>query len=166
MNELIGNWIIPGITLLCLVLILVYVIINGGLRGFLSFIVFIACIGVYFWYTKSIPDFGVYNYILNPLKSKLLWELVFLLLIIIIQYYLLFDLFLRKISRSFNIADMFLCVGVCIFCNILLAINFLSFILPSGNFKELLNPFISTGVMMMIYVITYVLSWVMRLFNI
>ncbi len=167
---------IPVITFIVVCGICVKVIIASGIRAWITAIIYFPLIIAYMWYTKAWPVLSLYSYILDSISSQLYLWISFLLLILFIQYFMLFDYGIKNMSRSLNWESFGMTTGLCIVCNLLLSLNFFSQIFmtmsESNMNKEkidniinnLKKPFISFGVMWLLFMITYFIMFVLRQF--
>jgi hypothetical protein len=156
--------LLPIFALGVVVLITVRSILASGTRAGISLAIYFILIGAYKWYTKMNKNLDLYTYILDSLNEKKLWWWSFLLLIFIIQYFMLFDYAIKNINRQFNLGNFFMCISLCLMCNLLLSISTLSINLPIRDIISLKNPGYSTLVMCAIFLATYFSIFILRQF--
>ena len=156
--------LLPIFALVVVVLITARSILASGTRASISLTIYFVLIGVYKWYTKMNKNLDLYTYILDSLNEKKLWWWSFCLLIFIIQYFMLFDYSIKNMTRQFNVDSFFMCISLCLICNLLLSISTLSIALPIRNIVSLINPGYSTLVMLIIFITTYLLIFILRQF--
>jgi hypothetical protein len=158
------NILVPIITFVVVIGVSAKVILSSGLRAIISAAVYFLLIGVYKWYTLSMPNLNLYTYILDKINNeKLLWW-SFFLLIFIIQYFMLFDFSIKNMSRSFSAESFSMCISLCLLCNILLSMSAVSQGFANVALNELKNPAFSTLIMMGIFIITFFVIFILRQF--
>lgn len=156
--------LIPIITFIVVIGVSVKVILSSGLRAIISALIYFLLIGVYKWYTLSMPNLNLYTYILDKISNeKLLWW-SFFSLIFIIQYFMLFDFSIKNMSRSFSAESFSMCISLCLLCNILLSMSAVSQSFATFALNELKNPALSTLIMMGIFIITFFVIFILRQF--
>ena len=158
------NILIPIITFVVVIGVSVKVILSSGIRALISAIIYFLLIGVYKWYTITLPRLNLYTYILDKINSKILLWWSFFLLIFIIQYFMLFDFSIKNMSRSFSFESFSMCIALCLLCNILLSMSSISQSFANIALNELINPAFSTLIMMGIFIITYFIIFILRQF--
>lgn len=158
------NILIPIITFIVVIGVSTKVILSSGLRAIISAVIYFLLIGIYKWYTLSLPNLNLYTYILDKINDKKLLWWSFFSLIFIIQYFMLFDFSIKNMSRSFSAASFSMCISLCLLCNILLSMSAVSQSFASVALNELKNPAFSTLVMMGIFIITFFFMFILRQF--
>ena len=162
------NILIPIITFIVVGGISFYVIYFSGLRAVWAAIIYFGLIGIYQWYTLSLPNLNLYTYILDNIKGdttkdKILW-FAFFILIFIIQFFMLFDYSIKNMGRSFNGEAFGMCISLCLLCNILLSTSAVSQSFANVALNELKNPAFSTLIMMGIFLTTFFIMFILRQF--
>lgn len=158
------NILIPIITFIVVIGVSVYVIYFSGLRAVWAAVIYFGLIGIYQWYTWSLPNLNLYTYILDNISDKkLLWR-SFFLLIFIIQFFMLFDFSIKSMSRSFSAESFSMCISLCLLCNILLSMSAVSQSFANVALNELKNPAFSTLIMMGIFLTTFFIMFILRQF--
>ena len=156
--------LLPIITLFAIIGIIVKSFLSSSTRASISLAVYFILILVYNWYTKLNKNLNLYTYILESLNEKKLWWWSFCLLIFIIQYFMLFDYSIKDMKRQFSGSSFFMCISLCLICNLLLSISTLSTNLPIRDMYKLINPGYSTLVMCAIFLATYFIIFILRQF--
>ena len=156
--------LIPIITFIVVSGISVYVIYFSGLRAVWAACIYFGLIGIYQWYTLSLPNLNLYTYILDKISDKKLLWWSFFLLIFIIQYFMLFDFSIKSMSRSFSAESFSMCIGLCFLCNILLSMTAISQSFANVALNELKNPAFSTLIMMGIFLTAFFIMFILRQF--
>jgi len=171
---------IPVITLIVVCGLSTKLIIASGLRAVWAAIIYFGLLALYLWYTRFFPNLRLYTYILDNIKGdttkdKILW-FAFFLLIFIIQFFMLFDYSIKNMGRSFNGEAFTMTTVLCIICNLLLSLSFLSQIFMAMSesdmnkekidniFNNLKKPFISFGVVWILFTLTYFIMFILRQF--
>ena len=121
------------------------------------------------------PNLHLYDYILTTLrpKSGFTWTfdyfkesilfLLFLMLIVNIQTYVLFNFSIKDISRSFDFGQLGITAGIAILSNGLMSLDILAKALkPKFDINKLTNPALTMGVVIFMFWITYILIWLFR----
>lgn len=165
MNFEFLNILISIVTFVVVIGVSVKVILSSGMRAIISAAIYFLLIGVYKWYTLSTPNLNLYTYILDKINNKQLLWWSFFSLIFIIQYFMLFDFSIKKMSRSFSAETFSMCISLCLLCNILLSMTAISQGMANLDLGELKNPAFSTLVMIGIFIITYFSMFILRQFT-
>jgi hypothetical protein len=121
------------------------------------------------------PNLHLYDYILTTLrpKSGFTWTfdyfkesilfLLFLILIVNIQNYILFNFSIKDISRSFDFGQLGITIWIAVLTNCLMSLDILAKALkPKFDINKLTNPALTMGVIMVMFAITYILIWLCR----